>query len=143
MIESISAKNPLPSTSQKIQDELKNYSLEEPYFVWNILLVSFLDHRIFIKYIANQLRRYPNLDFATIDSLRARVYDLTRLSLFLAFRRSLGKKQMLSVTRSSEKNSGTRQETKIYLATLPELCLGNLSGDDELLVQRGQVGIAQ
>ena len=113
-----------------------------PYFVWNILLVGFLDHGIFIKYIANQLRRYPNFDFATIDRLRARVHNLTWLSLLLAFRRSMGKKQMLSVTRSSKKDSGTRQETKIYLAALPKLRLGNLSGHDELLVQRGQVGVA-
>jgi hypothetical protein len=83
-----------------------------PYFVRNILLVGFLDHRIFIKYITNQLGRYPNLDLATIDSLRTGVYYLTRLALFLAFRRSLGKKQMLSVTRSSKKTAAQDKKQK-------------------------------
>lgn len=64
------------------------------YFARNILAVRFCDYGIFLKDIMHQLRSDNHFDLA-IDSLRARIHQLTRLAFFLALCSSLCKKEVL------------------------------------------------
>jgi hypothetical protein len=69
--------------------------IEERYFARHILVVRLCNDGILIKDVVYELWRDDNFDFATFDSLRSRVNQLTRSALLLRVGSGLRKQEML------------------------------------------------
>ena len=65
------------------------------HFVGYVFTISLSHDRVFVKNIMNELRGNSNLDLASFDGLRSRIYKLPWFAFPLAFGCSLSQNQML------------------------------------------------
>ena len=102
--------------------------------------VGLCDDGILIKYVVNQLRSDPNLDFSAFDGFGSGIDELTGLSFLLILGCSLSKEQMLCFSVMKRWEVGMEGK-RGYFAAIPKLGFGYVARDDEFPVECCEVGI--